>query len=132
VPSENVREVVRPGLITPLPKLPAYVLGVCGHRGEVLPVLDLLRFLGKGEARIGPRSRFFIAFSDKHVVSVVADSVIGLRRILEADILPVPMSGDAATEHLMGIVQAKGKQEGLMLVHFTKLLAAARQKAVAR
>src|SRR5262245_13911017 len=60
VPSENVREVIRAGPITPLPRSPSFILGVCGHRGEVFPVLDLLRFLGRGEARLSPRTRLFV------------------------------------------------------------------------
>src|SRR5688500_12843291 len=78
VPSENVLAVPRAGLPTPLPRPPSFILGVTGHRGEVLPVLDLLRFLSKGEARIGPRTRLFVGISGSYVSGVVADTVLGL------------------------------------------------------
>jgi purine-binding chemotaxis protein CheW len=132
VPSDCVLEVFRAPGITPLPRTPAFVMGVAGHRGQVLPVLDLLRFLGKGEARVGPRTRLFVGVSGPYVAAAVADSVIGLRRILATDILPPPMGGDAAAEHLMGVVQPGARGEGLALINFVKLLQVARQRAVMR
>lgn len=132
VPSENVREVLRAGLLTPLPRTPSFLLGVVGHRGEVLPVLDLLRFLGKGEARVGPRTRLFVGVSGSYLTAVVADTVLGLRRIAVADILPAPIGGDAAAEHLLGVVLGQGPGEAVSLLNFSKLLHTARQRAVVR
>jgi purine-binding chemotaxis protein CheW len=132
VPSGNVLEVIRTGLLTPLPRTPAFLLGVTGHRGEVLPVLDLLRFLGKGEARVGPRTRLFIGTSGNYRVGVVADSVLGLRRIAVADILPPPLGGDSAVEHLLGVAEGTSLQDSLALINFPKLLQSARQRAVVR
>jgi purine-binding chemotaxis protein CheW len=132
VPSDTVLEVFRAGRLTPLPRAPAFVLGVTGHRGQVLPVLDLLRFLGKGEARVGERTRLFVGSSGPYVTAVVADAVIGLRRILAADILPPPVGGDASAEHLMGVVQPSSRGEGLALLNFSRLLQSARQRAVVR
>jgi purine-binding chemotaxis protein CheW len=132
VPSENVLEVLRAGLLTPLPRTPSFIMGVTGHRGEVLPVVDLLRFLSKGEARIGPRTRLFVGITGSYVAGVVADTVLGLRRIPVSEILPPPLGGDAAAEHLLGVVQGNGPQDGINLLNFSKLLQTARQRAVAR
>jgi len=132
VPSENVLEVIRTGPMTPLPRTPSFLLGVTGHRGEVIPVMDLLRFLGKGEARVAPRTRLFIGTSGNYRVGVVADAVLGLRRIPVADILPPPLGGDSAAEHLIGVYEVSALQETLALIHFTKLLQSARQRAVVR
>lgn len=131
VPSENVREVVRVGPLTPLPRTPAYILGVSGFRGEVLPVIDLLRFLGKGEARLSSRTRLFVGVSGTYVAAVVADAVIGLRRIPVAEILPSPLGGDISAEHLLGVV-TPAKAEPVSLLNFPKVLQAARQRAVVR
>ncbi len=132
VPSENVLEVLRAGLLTPLPRTPAFLMGVTGHRGQVLPVLDLLRFLSKGEARIGPRTRLFMGVSGTFITGVVADSVQGLRRIPVADIVRPPLGGDSAAEHLLGVVQPGARGEGVALINFAKLLQMARQRAVLR
>ena len=132
VPSENVLEVLRAGLLTPLPRAPSFLLGVTGHRGEVLPVMDLLRFLAKGEARIMPRTRLFVGVSGTYVSGVVADTVLGLKKILVSDILPPPMGADAATEHMLGVVAGPSAEETINLLNFSKLLQTARQRAVAR
>ncbi|WP_163993218.1 chemotaxis protein CheW [Pyxidicoccus caerfyrddinensis] len=132
VPSENVLEVLRAGLLTPLPRTPSFIMGVTGHRGEVLPVVDLLRFLSKGEARIGPRTRLFVGITGSYVAGVVADTVLGLRRIPVSEILPPPLGGDAAAEHLLGVVHGSGNQDAINLLNFSKLLQTARQRAVAR
>lgn len=130
VPSENVREVIRAGPLTPLPRAPSFFLGVCGHRGEVLPVLDLLRFLGKGEARINPRTRLFVGTAGTSVTAVVTDAVVGLQRVPVQEILPPPMSGDVSTDHFLGLV-TRGR-EITSLLNFAKVLQTARQRAVAR
>ncbi|MFZ5468351.1 MAG: chemotaxis protein CheW [Myxococcota bacterium] len=132
VPSGNVREVTRLGPMTPLPRTASFVLGVAGHRGEVLPVVDLLRFLGKGEAKVGPRTRLLVGMSGTLTAAVVADAVIGLKRIPVADILPPPLSGDAASEHLVGVVNPTDGQDALSVLDFAKLLQGARQRVVAR
>jgi purine-binding chemotaxis protein CheW len=132
VPSENVREVVRMSPLTPLPRVPPFILGVCGHRGEVLPVIDLLRFLGKGEARVTSKTRLFIGTAGTYVTAVIADQILGLARIPVTDMVPAPLGGDAASEHLLGVVRPGQKEDALSLLNFSKLLQAARQRAVSR
>jgi purine-binding chemotaxis protein CheW len=131
VPSENVREVIRAGLLTPLPRTPSFILGVCGHRGEVLPVIDLLRFLSKGESRISQRTRLFVGITGSFVTGVVVDSVIGLQRVPVQDILPPPVGGDISSEHVLGVLTPAGKPVATLL-QFTKVLQTARQRALAR
>jgi purine-binding chemotaxis protein CheW len=132
IPSSSVIEVFRGGRLTPLPRTPAFVLGVTGHRGQVLPVLDLLRFLGKGEAKVGDRTRYFVGTSGPFVAAVVADSVIGLKRILTSDVLPPPLGGDASAEHMLGVFQPGARGEALALLDFGRLLQLARKRAVVR
>lgn len=133
VASSEVREVIRLAPLTPLPRTPAYVMGVMGHRGEVLPVLDLLRLLGKGEARTGHRARLFVAVAGGYVAGVLTDEVFGLRRIPSEEILPAPLGGDAAAEHLVGLVRLDdGKGGTLSVLDMQNVLGAARQRAVSR
>jgi purine-binding chemotaxis protein CheW len=132
VPSENVREVARIGPLTPLPRMVSFVMGVAGHRGEVLPVVDLLRLLGKGEVVVGPRTRLFIANSGPYNAAMVADSVLGLVKFPVAEILPVPMGGESGSEHVLGVVNPGNKESAVTLLRFSKLLQVARQRAVAK
>ncbi|MBL8957133.1 MAG: chemotaxis protein CheW [Myxococcaceae bacterium] len=133
VPSQNVREVTRMGPLTPLPRMSAAVLGVVGHRGEVLPVVDLLRFLGVGELKPSPRARIFIGVAGSLSAAFMADSVIGLRKVFTADIWPAPVTGHVPAELLLGIVTTDREGEGAInLLNLVRVLQSARQRAVAR
>lgn len=131
VPSTSVREVTRMGPLTPLPRAPAFLLGVVGHRGEVLPVVDLLRFLGQGEARPSSRGRLFIGVTGSWVVGFLADTVVGLRRVFVADKLPPPVGGGVNAEYLAGVVQSR-EFGALSLLDLHRVVQAARQKVVTR
>ena len=130
VESSHVREVTRMGPMTPLPRTPSFVLGVVGQRGQVLPVVDLLRFLGQGESKPTSRSRLFIGEAGSFVVAFVADAVVGLRRIFVADKLPAPV-GSGTNEFLDGVVQSR-EFGTLSLLNLPHVVQAARVKAVSR
>ena len=131
VPSENVREVARLGPVTPLPRTPSFLLGVFAHRGEVLPVVDLLRFLGKGESRVSDRSRLFVAVSGNYGAAVLTDTVIGLRRFPLSEVLAPPVGAESGVEHLLGVVHVAAGGT-ITLVDLPKVLVSARQKLVKR
>ena len=132
IASEHVLEVVRSGPLTPLPRVPAFILGVCAHRGEVLPVLDLLRFLEKGAARISGKTRLVVGVSGNYVAGIVADAVTGLRGFRLADIHPVPMGGSGGGEHLLGAVRPDPAADTILLLDLAQLLHSARRRAVPR
>lgn len=131
VRSEHVREVTRMSALTPLPRAPAFLLGVVAHRGQVVPLVDLLRFLGQGEGRVTDRGRFFISEANGQVVGFLADQVIGLRRIFVADRMAPPAGAGPTAEFLLGVVQSR-EFSSLALLSMPRVLASARQKAVAR
>ena len=43
LPIERVREIVRPRALTPMPHVPAEILGVLSLRGEIVQVIDARR-----------------------------------------------------------------------------------------
>lgn len=131
VRSEFVREVTRVGPLTPLPRSPSFMLGVVGHRGQVLPLIDLLRFLQQGESKATSRSRLFISDLSGQVVGFLADQVIGLRRIYVADKLPAPAGAGGQAEFLEGVVQSR-ELGALTLLNLPRIIQSARQKSVAR
>ncbi len=128
----NVREVVRLGDLTPVPRSAGFVLGVFGHRGEVLPVIDVLRFFGRGEVAAPRRSRAFVAVSGDWSAAVVVDGVIGFVKILSADILPPPVGGEVPVEYLVGVVRAKETSGSVAVLHLPQLLSGARHRIVTR
>ncbi len=94
-------------------------------------MLDVLRFLGRGEARVGPRTRLFVGMSGSYLAGVVADAIVGLRPVPLTDVLPPPLGGDESAEHLLGVVRREPAKETLHLLDLSKLLQAARERAVA-
>ena len=131
VPSEQVREVARLGTLTPLPRAPPFVLGAVGHRGEVFPLIDLLRFLGQGEARVLPRARLFVTVTEGSIVGFVVEDVVGLWRIADGDLLPPPSGPGFGLSHVTGVCQP-GELGALMLLDFAGIVAAARHRLVGR
>lgn len=131
VRSEHVREVTRMSSLTPLPRSPAFVLGVVGHRGEVFPLIDLLRFLGHGAARVAPRSRLFVTLVGGSVVGFLVESVAGLRRVADAEMLPPPAGPSPGLEHIEGLCQSR-VLGSLMLLDLPSIIAAARRRLVSR
>ena len=131
VRSEHVREVTRMGMVTPLPKAPAFVLGVVGHRGEVFPLLDLLRFLGQGDSRATPRARLFVSSVHGSVVGFVVEDVEGLRRVADADTLPKPTGPGQGLEYVEGVSHAR-ELGAVTLLDLAGIVAAARRMLVSR
>ena len=76
LPVEQVREIVRQRPITPVPRLPAEVLGVISLRGRVLQIIDPRARLGLAASRPGARSRIVVAHDGEGcVVGILVDSV---------------------------------------------------------
>jgi purine-binding chemotaxis protein CheW len=50
LPTESVREIIKVGAITEVPRLPRFLLGVISVRGAIIPVIDLRRRLALDEA----------------------------------------------------------------------------------
>jgi purine-binding chemotaxis protein CheW len=131
VRSEHVREVTRVGMVTPLPKAPAFVLGVVGHRGEVFPLLDLLRFLGQGDSRPPARTRLFVSSVHGSVVGFVVEDVEGLKRVAAADTLPKPAGPGPGLEYVEGVSHAR-ELGAVTLLDLAGIVAAARRMLVSR
>ncbi|KAF1005556.1 MAG: Chemotaxis protein CheW [Luteibacter sp.] len=82
-----VREVIRPGDITPVPGAPHDVLGIVNLRGQIVPVLD-------GRRRFGLEGQVDEQHADGQRVIVFDDagSVVGMRIDLIGDMLQLDTS----------------------------------------
>jgi purine-binding chemotaxis protein CheW len=132
VSSDAVREVIRLGPLTPLPRMAAFVLGVVGHRGEVLPVIDLLRFLGQGELHPSPRARLFVGLTGTWSAAFLADEVMGLVKVPVEEILPPPVGAQLAGDQVLGIYRRPDEARTATLLDLSRVFVAARQRAVIR
>ncbi len=78
---EEVREVIRVGLITPVPRAPSFVDGVINLRGEVMPVVDLRTRFGLDRVEPTALSRILITSIAGVHTGLVVDAVDEVRTV---------------------------------------------------
>jgi len=123
-----VHEVVRLPPITPLPGSPPFLLGVAAHRGEVLPVVDLARLMGRGEARLHQRSRVAVVRFEGMVMALLADQIEGLTRIPSTLLQPAPVGAtQRGAEFLAGV--SSDPLGNFSLLDLRRLVQVARSRA---
>jgi purine-binding chemotaxis protein CheW len=88
IPSAGVREVMRALEIEPISGMSAFVLGLSIIRGTPTPVVDTGRLLNAAKSQ----AAYFVLIDtgDSRPVALAAEQIIGLRRIAEATLAPLP------------------------------------------
>jgi twitching motility protein PilI len=88
---DEVREVLgMPAVLTRVPGASPWIAGIANVRGQVLPVVDLRRFLGAGATPL-TRSARIVAVNHRDVpAGLLVDEVQGFRRFADSG-----FSGDA-------------------------------------
>jgi purine-binding chemotaxis protein CheW len=82
VPVERVREIVRLRPITPMPRVPASLLGVISLRGEIVEVVDVRRRLGLEPATLSRATRIIVLHGDDGRTSgLLVDGVSDVLRV---------------------------------------------------
>lgn len=107
IPVEQVREVLKPWVVTPLPNAPAHVLGVISLRGTILPVIDVAKRLGLSPGVRDEKSRIVVVSLDDEKVGMVADRVTGVVRFAPEVVKPAPATLElgAGAEFLRGLAR---------------------------
>lgn len=82
VKAGQVQGVERLGMLTSVPNVADWVLGVINLRGSIISVVDLHTFLGLGAAANTSRTRLLSLQENEMVISFVVDSV--------SEMLPIP------------------------------------------
>ena len=91
VPVHDVREIVGPLPVTPVPGTAHHVLGVVNLRGKVIPVIDLRLRLGLEAGAVGPRSCVIVCQAPGHaLVGALVDSVVEVMTLRAGDTEPAP------------------------------------------
>jgi len=106
----RVREIVRPLPVLELPQLPVAVIGVCDHRGDVVPVIDLRRRFAvtpKGRER---DVRWVIVTRGTRLIGLVVDRVTEVFGTLESESRELPqLADDEATRVIRGAYAHAGR-----------------------
>lgn len=112
----HVREIVRATPIAPLPDLPAFMLGVCAVRGELVSVVDLAELRGHG--RTGESELLAIIEVSGRVVGLLFTSLLGLRDIFEDELVRALTEEDLTPAFIRAITK-----DGTSLLALDQLLA---------
>lgn len=88
VESRYIREVYPLENLTPLPCTPAFVLGIVNLRGEILSVIDIKKFFDLPEQGLTDLNKLVVLCSGNMLFGILADAIIGVRRIPIAGIQP--------------------------------------------
>jgi len=105
LPVESVHEVADLDGLTPVPRAPAPVLGVCNLRGNVLPVVDLGSILGSSPTET-PR-RIVVAEHRDRRAALAVGGVTGVEELAGS---PEP----AESDHLAGSLIVGGALVGVV------------------
>ena len=101
LPVERVREIVRVGPITPMPRVPRAVLGLVALRGEMVQVVDLRLRLGRERVARRRSQRIVVLHGqDGQVAGLLVDAVRDVLRVPEDGLVPPPAGEGDAVEAL--------------------------------
>jgi len=87
IPVPALFEVVSEALITPLPEVPAGLVGLMNFRGEILPVVDLGPWIG---IPVIPRLQVMVVQGGGHQIGVAVDTI---RDMVDAALPPAGTEG---------------------------------------
>lgn len=116
----KVHEIITLLPITPVPRMPAHLLGVINLRGKIIPVVDLRIKLGLPPLK--EQDCIIIVHAHNIEVGVTVDRVSEVANIPDSDIGEVPSFGEGVTgEDLLGIAKTGGHVR--LLLDIDKVLA---------
>ena len=91
IEAARVLEVVPVRGLTPVPCVPAFVLGVVNHRGRILPVLELRRLFDLAGHGVAEGSRVVAVEAGGMTFGVFAEAVIGTVTVGTHEVAPPPV-----------------------------------------
>jgi len=106
ISSSFVREICTLKEFTTLPGIPPFILGLIHVRRQILPIVDLKKFLNLPNRGLGELNKVIILQNEQMEFGILADVVhgtqtIGLDEIKEAP----PTVGNIGEEYLMGVTR---------------------------
>jgi purine-binding chemotaxis protein CheW len=100
----RVREIIHPLPVTPVPRAPVFVEGVCRLRGEVIPVVDVRKRFGLAAGPPTRKTRFLIVNVAGRRLGLVVDEVCEVLRVPASELRAAPgLVGGAGPRFFLGV-----------------------------
>ncbi|GBF49842.1 chemotaxis signal transduction protein [Leptospira ryugenii] len=84
LPLLHVHEILKPVMITRIPNVEEYILGVINLRGEIIPIVDLKKRFHQIDSEIFPISRIIVIMLNEKRCGILVDEVKQVVKIQKA------------------------------------------------
>jgi len=120
----NVKEIVRLPDITPIPRSPAYVAGICNLRGSVLPVIDSRIRFSMAVTEATDHTRLLVVETGGMHTGLIVDNVREVMRITDAHLEPPPaVCRGVDKEFLSGVVKIDQGRRLILTLNLGEVIA---------
>ncbi|MDD1501801.1 MULTISPECIES: chemotaxis protein [Lysinibacillus] len=116
----KVKEIIQPIPVTFIPHAHPHVEGIIQLRGEVLPVVDMLRVLGIQKAERSPQQKYIVAEFNKQRVVFHVDNVTQIHRISWDQIEKPSDMYQGGTSQVIGVI--KQNEQMILLLDFERIM----------
>ncbi|WP_342504904.1 chemotaxis protein [Sporosarcina sp. FSL K6-2383] len=116
----KVKEIIQPFPITFIPHAHPHVEGIIQLRGEVLPVVDMVKVLGLTTDNRHAEQKFIVAEFNKQTVVFHVDSVSQIHRISWEQIEKPSEMYQGGNSQIIGVIKYQG--EMILLLDFEKVV----------
>lgn len=106
-----VAEIVPQGIVVPMPRTPAHILGVTAHRGQVIAVVDLERLLGDSGSQTtkSGAQRLVVLRAQGCRLAVPASGVTDVIDVLPGALHASPAGVASELDPIDGCLEADGR-----------------------
>ena len=116
----KVKEIIQPMNVTFIPHVHPHVEGIIQLRGEVLPVVDMLKVLGISTVQRNPQQKYIVAEFNKQRVVFHVDNVTQIHRISWNQIEKPSDMYQGGTSQVIGVI--KHNEEMILLLDFERIM----------
>ena len=107
---DQVREIIRTRLITPIPNSPDFIDGLTTIRGEIAVVIDLKNRFSLPIKRGNEEKHIIMTVQDKNIFGLKVDEVTEVLRIPEVEIKDTPgLVIKVDTDYIRGVLTLKDR-----------------------
>lgn len=101
-PLGEVSEILTYPELSRVPMAKSWVKGIANVRGNLLPIMDLQGYLGRGHTALDRTSRVLVVQRDGVLAGLLVDEVLGIRHFLEEERAATPPAVDEAIRPYVG------------------------------